>query len=111
MPTTNQIPCHRCGKCCEEVGASFWRYGNLDEDKPFGDIEELNIRANNGIWDDEGKCAMLVKLGDFSLCQIEVKYGHGAKPTACKEYPQRANLCFCESVEHAKATAVAGSQP
>jgi len=56
--------CQRCGNCCIDVGRTFWKAGNLDLDKPFGDIEALNFRANDGDYEDNGLACEMLSFDD-----------------------------------------------
>jgi len=95
--------CMRCGRCCLEVGRTFWKVGNLSAEKPFnpekafGDIEELNKRANDGDHEDGGlPCEMLTFENGRAVCIIQRDYGYDAKPTVCKNYPENGEKCFAE---------------
>ena len=89
------MECQRCGACCLTIGRTFWKHGNLT-DRPFGDIEELNQRANDDDVDDLGvPCEMFEMRGKIGVCLIQERYGLEAKPTPCKEYPD-GELCLRE---------------
>ena len=82
-----------------EVGRTFWKGGNLNSEKPFGEIEELNSRANNDDYEDNGlPCEMLEIENGLAVCKIERDFGWEYKPVACREYPD-GELCFAEAAE------------
>jgi hypothetical protein len=91
--------CQRCGKCCAEVGRTFWKHGNLmGGKKPFGDVDELNGLAANGEHQDDGlPCEMMEAdpraPGKF-LCKIHRVYGFAVKPAVCQSYPEQGEECF-----------------
>lgn len=75
--------CKRCGKCCVSVGRTFWKIGDYEK------YPELNDRANNGDYEDNGKpCEMLRFENGIAVCIIEREYGRDVKPVACREYPE-----------------------
>lgn len=89
-----------CGQCCLTVGRTFWKAGNLRYPKPFGEFRELNVQANNGDHEDNGlPCEKFIIENGLGVCTIERDDGYGAKPIACKEYPQSGELCFREKAE------------
>ena len=91
------MSCQRCGRCCLEVGRTFWKSGSLRFPKPFGDIDELNALANNGDHEDGGlPCEQLEIVDGKAICKIHRDYGYAAKPKACREYPDFVDMCFRE---------------
>lgn len=93
--------CHRCGKCCREVGRTFWKAGCIlfiDINRQFGDCKALNDLANNGDHEDGGlPCEMLsYDEKGKAVCGIEELYGKKYKPTVCEEYPDEGEKCFFE---------------
>lgn len=95
MSDNNGHECHRCGRCCFEVGRTFWKVGNLNFPKQFGNIEELNNRAADGDHEDNGlPCEMLVIENGQAVCLIEKRFGRNAKPPVCKDYPFDNEPCF-----------------
>lgn len=83
--------CKRCGRCCLEVGRTFWKNGNYD------DIPELKKRANNGDHEDgDLPCEMLAIIEGKAICLIQRDYGYEAKPRVCRGYPEEGELCFQE---------------
>ena len=93
----SQHKCQRCGKCCLEVGKTFWKHGASDSSgKPFGDHGLLNKLANNGHQDDLGPCEMFVQIGAGNLCAIEKWAGLQYKPRACVLYPEDGEECLNE---------------
>lgn len=95
--------CKRCGRCCAEVGRTFWKGGDYEE------FAELNEWANDGDHEDSGlPCEMLsfgfdsqVQDGKVKVatCLIEALYGRQFKPRVCREYPEEGQLCFREESE------------
>lgn len=94
------MSCQRCGKCCNSVGRTFWKAGCLlfiDENRQFGDCQELNDLANNGDHEDNGlPCGMLAFEDGRAVCLIEKNYGKQYKPTVCEKYPEEGEKCFIE---------------
>ena len=87
--------CHRCGRCCLEVGRTFWKAGNLCPSFPFRDCDILNRRAADGDHEDNGlPCEMLAFQDGLAVCCIERDYGYEYKPLACRDYPEPGELCF-----------------
>lgn len=85
--------CQRCGRCCLEVGRTFWKTGD------FSGIPELAERAKDGDHEDgELPCEMLRIERGKAICLIEKQYGRAAKPEVCREYPENGELCFREEV-------------
>lgn len=81
--------CHRCGRCCLEVGRTFWKVGK------FLDCEELNRRATDGDHEDNGlPCEMLTFENGLAVCRIEKEYGYQYKPSVCRDYPEPGEPCF-----------------
>lgn len=92
--------CKRCGNCCMTVGSTFWKHGNLDADRPFGDIAILNLLANNDKQEDDGEqCEMLTKINGIWSCAIEAYFGRKYKPVACQNFPMEPELCYMEQTE------------
>ncbi len=82
--------CKRCGRCCIDVGRTFWKTGSYE------DIEELNKLAHNGDHEDNGlPCEMLSFDCDrTAVCRIQEIYGYDAKPTVCKEHQGDERCCL-----------------
>lgn len=80
--------CQRCGNCCIDVGRTFWKNGNLDPDKPFGDLEAMNAWANDGDYEENVLSCEMLRFdhdGKFS-CLIQVMFGYKYKPVVCREW-------------------------
>ena len=69
MPVRTQMrthKCKRCGRCCIEVGRTFWKNGN------YKAIPDLDVLANNGDHEDGGlPCEMLSHGNGVAVCGIE----------------------------------------
>ena len=90
--------CKRCGRCCVEVGRTFWKNGNYEK------YPELNEWANDGDHEDGGLPCEMLSFGydaevperkNVAICLIEALYGRDAKPKVCREYPND-EPCFRE---------------
>ena len=85
------MSCKRCGKCCIEVGRTFWKVGD------YGKIPELDEIARNGDHEDnELPCEQLEMVNSKAICKIHRDYGYPAKPKVCSRYPEDGELCFRE---------------
>lgn len=83
--------CKRCGRCCIEVGRTFWKNGRYD------DIPALEKLASNGDHEDGSlPCEMLEIVKGLAVCKIEREYGRQYKPVTCRDYPEDGELCFRE---------------
>jgi Fe-S-cluster containining protein len=81
--------CNRCGKCCLELGASFW----LHSDNEL--IEAFGKRMPPDFYNDVGPCDMLVvHESGRTTCLLQKWLGHSAKPRACRDYPFDGEQCF-----------------
>ncbi len=72
--------CHRCGKCCEDMG-TIW----LQSPHP-------NVKRLYEIWPEDkfrdgGRCACLGHIDDTAYCLLEVLLGQEYKPEVCRKYP------------------------
>lgn len=77
--------CNRCGKCCWEVGRTFWKNGGGDGQ--WDGIAELENAANDGDHEDGGlACEMLDFDGGVAVCMVELAYGKEAKPEVCVDH-------------------------
>jgi len=85
---TKAFVCQRCGRCCLEVGRTFWKGGDFDKHPA------LNALANDGDYEDGGlSCEMLRFEGGKAVCLIQKNFGHEAKPKACREFPGDDDEC------------------
>lgn len=93
----NRIICQSCGRCCLEVGRTFWKHGNFRfPGNPFGDTEDLNQEALNGDHEDNGlPCEKLEITDGKAICTIHRDYGYAVKPIVCRDYPD-GEPCFRE---------------
>jgi hypothetical protein len=91
--------CQQCGRCCNEVGRTFWKGGD------FRTITKLRRRARDGDYADDAAvpCEMLKMKGELAICTIHRDYGYSAKPPACRNYPEAGELCFRQQAEQAPA--------
>ena len=96
----NRHHCQCCGLCCLEVGRTFWKNGliNVDVVRRWPP-EVLNRARNNDHEDGSLPCEMLSKQGRRYVCLLESRYGRGAKPLSCRQYPFYGEKCFREEAE------------
>lgn len=88
----NLFNCHRCGKCCTEIGLPYDAQRLPDIAKFLGiDLDEVlnryyGHRTTDGMleFDDQKRkpCPFLEKHGDRTACGI-----HSVRPSGCRAYP------------------------
>lgn len=72
--------CHRCGKCCENMG-TIW----LQSPRP--EIQKVFAVYPVDLMSDGGRCAMLTTGHEQCSCLLELIWGKLAKPEVCRQYP------------------------
>ena len=83
--------CQRCGKCCKELGGSFWAHSDHEL------VEAMAKYLPDDFYRDLGPCDMLIlEESGRATCLIQKWLGHKAKPEACREYPCDGKPCFNE---------------
>ena len=86
------MTCNRCGRCCEDLGRSFWTHS----EHPL--IEAAALRLPDDFYTDIGPCDMLViHESGRTTCLIQQWLGFTAKPKSCQKYPFDGEKCFGES--------------
>jgi len=80
--------CRRCGKCCLNVGRTFF----TGSEHPLIKV----ILDNTEEFYDSGKCEMLIWEKGKWVCLIQKYLGKAAKPRACRDYPFDGGKCFYE---------------
>lgn len=86
--------CKRCGKCCMEVGSTFWTHGDYEQ---WPDLQKKAENIEIG-GDDAMPCQMLLVLDSKATCLLQRNRGAAAKPRVCREHPEDGELC-----QHEKA--------
>jgi hypothetical protein len=78
--------CNQCGKCCLEVGQTFWRNS---EHPLIKKIADTCVSNDGGL-----PCDMLVKEKGKYVCLIWKYIGKKGLPEACRDYPFDGDKCF-----------------
>ena len=83
--------CRRCGRCCAELGGSFWTHSEHEL------VSAMAARLGDGFYTDTGACDMLkVAASGRATCLLQKWLGHKGKPAACRDYPFDEDKCFAE---------------
>ena len=86
--------CRRCGRCCQDLGRSFWVHSEHEL------VSAMAARLGDGFYTDTGACDMLkVAASGRATCLLQKWLGHRGKPKACREYPFNGEKCFAEQTE------------